>query len=164
MCECVRDSVISDWFVRKLMWNIQVAGVPKRIITKVSIKVTISSLQGHGRGKRGSKINGGHYEKVNRGWWKKGRPREKVCDVSVIWLWGTATPRFEILHIQLLTRLYVKQLPSFKIYTGNNKLCLNIKVHNYYEKFIWLLPRMNTTSLPNCKNESIVSNWRKTAV
>jgi hypothetical protein len=50
--------------------------------------VTINSLQGHGRGKRGSKINGGHYEKVNGAWWKKGRPREKVCDISVIWLWG----------------------------------------------------------------------------
>jgi len=44
--------------------------------------------------------------------------------------------RFEILLIRLLTRLYVNYLPSFTIYTGNNKLCLNIKVHNYYEKFI----------------------------
>jgi len=60
--------VISDWLVRKLMGNIQVAGALKRIITKVSIKVTIGSLQGHGRGKRGSKINGGHYKKFNRAW------------------------------------------------------------------------------------------------
>jgi hypothetical protein len=48
------------------MGNIQVAGALKRVVTKVSMMVTISSLQGHGRGKRGSKINGWHYKKVNR--------------------------------------------------------------------------------------------------
>jgi len=69
------------------MGNIQVAGALKRITTKVNMMVTISSLQGPGRGKRGSKINGSHYKKVNRAWWKKGRPREKVRDISVIWLW-----------------------------------------------------------------------------
>jgi hypothetical protein len=32
-----KESGISDWFVRKLMGNIQVAGALKRFITKVSI-------------------------------------------------------------------------------------------------------------------------------
>jgi hypothetical protein len=103
------------------------------------LKVTISSLRGHGRTKRGSKINGRLYEKVNKAWWKKGRLREKVCDISVIWLWGIVMQDlkfYNAISLQLLTRLYMKHLPSFTIYTGNNKLCLNIKVHNYYEKFI----------------------------
>jgi hypothetical protein len=74
MHECVRDR--SDWLVRKLMGNIQVAVALKRVITKISMMVTISSLQEHGSGKRGSKINGWHYEKVNTAWWKK-EDREK---------------------------------------------------------------------------------------
>jgi hypothetical protein len=83
MHECVRDSVISDWLARKLMGNNQVAGALKMVITKVSmvaqkcqLVVTISSLQGHGRGKRGSNINSGHYKKVNRAWWKKEEKRK----------------------------------------------------------------------------------------
>jgi hypothetical protein len=40
MHECLRDSVISDWPVRKLMGNIQVAGALKRVITKVSMRGT----------------------------------------------------------------------------------------------------------------------------
>jgi hypothetical protein len=40
MHECVRDSVISDWLVRKLMGNIQVARALKRVITKASMMGT----------------------------------------------------------------------------------------------------------------------------
>jgi hypothetical protein len=34
-----KESVISDWLVRKLMGNIQVAGALKRVITKVSMMI-----------------------------------------------------------------------------------------------------------------------------
>jgi hypothetical protein len=70
---------------------------------------------------------------------EKRRPREKVCDISVIWIWGIVMQDlkfYSAISLWLLTRLYMKHLPSFTIYTGNNKLCLKIKVHDYYEKFI----------------------------
>jgi hypothetical protein len=46
------------------------------------------------RGKRGSKINSGHYKKKSTGHAGKRKRREKVCDISVTWLWETVIPRF----------------------------------------------------------------------
>jgi hypothetical protein len=87
------------------MGNIQVAGVLKRVITKVSMMGTEISDGGHykqpprawEREKR-KQDKLWALQKANRAWWKKGRPREKVCAIKVIWLWGIVNPRFELLR------------------------------------------------------------------